>query len=199
MNVKRMPMKGTEAFIYQLKVSLLETDPPIWRRFTVPSRIRLCCLHDVLQTVMGWADCHAHLFENDGGTWGVIQYDHEPGMADESRFALDKILSKAGDSLTYRYDFGDQWVHDLVLEKILPLNDSGNWLRCVAGERHCPPEDVGGTPGYQEFLEVIFQPNHEKFNHYMLWAHGPFQAEELDMAAINAVLSRIRLPIHHKR
>jgi hypothetical protein len=72
-------------------------------------------------------------------------------------------------------------------------------LRCLAGARRCPPEDVGGVPGYEELLRVIFDPRHENFGQYQRWAGGPFQAEGFDIAAVNAILSRIRLPIRHRR
>jgi hypothetical protein len=194
-----MPRWKPVASLYQLKVTLLEIEPPVWRQFTVPSGIRLCCLHDVLQVVMGWTDVHAHQFETGGQCWGVIEYDHDPGMVDEARIPLQKVLSEVSDSLIYTYDFGDNWKHEVVLERVFPLRFETIPLCCVAGERRCPPEDVGGAPGYEEFLEVIFQPKHQKFDHYVGWAGGPFQAEEFDLAAVNAALSRMRIPIRHKR
>ena len=185
--------------LYELSVKLLEIEPRIWRRFTVPSGIRLCCLHDVLQVVVGWTDAHAHQFEKHDRCWGVIEYDHDPDMENEARMPLDKILSEVGMSLMYVYDFGDNWKHEVTVERILPLRLETLPLRCLAGERRCPPEDVGGVPGYEEFLNVVFEPNHENFEPYRRWAGGPFQAEEFNIAAVNAILSKIRLPIRHRR
>ncbi len=96
----------------------------------------------------------------------------------------------------------------VVLEKILPA--SGTMVRplCLSGERHCPPEDVGGTSGYEEFLEVIFDPSHEEYEHSVRWAGGPsapthsaerFQPEEFDVRAVNNTLSRMRWPARHRR
>jgi hypothetical protein len=197
--VAPMSKRTVVASLYELSVTLLEIEPRIWRRFTVPSGIRLCCLHDVLQVVMGWTDVHAHQFEKDERSWGVIEYDHDPGMENEARMPLDKVLSEVGESIIYVYDFGDNWKHEVVLEKVLPLQLETLPLRCVAGERRCPPEDVGGVPGYQDFLDVTFEPRHEKFDHHRRWAGGPFQPEEFNLPAVNAVLLRMRLPIRHGR
>jgi len=78
---------------------------------------------------------------------------------------VGKVLKAEADSLTV-YDLGDNWRHDVVQEKILPADNSGTKPICLAGERRCPPEDVGGPSGYQEFLEVIFEPGHQQFERY---------------------------------
>jgi len=97
-----MPSSKTPARIYQLKVTLMEVQPPIWRRIEVPSTILLCCLHDAFQAVMGWTDSHLHNFEKDGTYWGVPQYDD---LIDESKIQLGKVLKSEGDSMIYVYDF----------------------------------------------------------------------------------------------
>jgi pRiA4b ORF-3-like protein len=196
-----MPTREAPTPVYQLKITLVGIDPPIWRRLQVPSTIRLCCLHDAFQAVMGWTDSHLHQFEKDGKTWGVPEYDEfgDLELLDESRVPLDKLLQAVGDSLTYLYDFGDSWSHQIVLEKILPSGDPTTKPVCLAGERRCPPEDVGGAHGYQEFLEVIFQPGHEEFQHYRAWAGNPVHAETFDLKAVNATLSRMRWPVKHRR
>ena len=123
--------------------------------------MRLNCLHDVFQIVMGWTDSHLHQFEKDGACYGV-PYDEfeEDGIEiiDSNSVSLNGLLKSEGDSLLYLYDFGDNWRHDVVVEKIVPGGDAPIRPECVAGERHCPPEDVGGVRGYEEFLEVIFEP-----------------------------------------
>ena len=100
--------------------------------------------------------------------------------------------------MLYVYDYGDNWRHDVVLEKVLPAAGMVHPV-CLAGERHSPPEDVGGVSGYEEFLEVIFEPGHEEYEHYVRWAEGPsplnrsvgrFQPEEFSIMAVNDALSR---------
>jgi len=116
-------------------------------------------------------------------------------------------LKTPGDSMLYVYDFGGNWRHNVTLEKILPASGMVRPV-CIAGERHCPPEDVGGVPGYTEFLEVIFEPGHEEYEHYVRWAGGPsplnrsvgrFQPEEFNIMAVNDALSRMRWPSASKQ
>lgn len=108
---------------YRLRVTLLGMEPPIWRTMWVPSSIKLCCLHSALQVVMGWTDSHLHQFEQDGKNWGVPKWDEfdELDLIDESRTQLGKVLTKEGEALVYQYDFGDDWRHEVVLEKIIPV------------------------------------------------------------------------------
>lgn len=195
-----MPVKKVIAPNYQLKIALLEMGPPIWRRVQVPSTILLCCLHDTLQAVMGWTDSHLHQFEKDGKYWGVPEYDEfeELDLIDESKVKLAKLLKTEGESLVYVYDFGDDWRHDVVLEKILPPADPPNKPICLGGERRCPPEDVGGVIGYEEFLEAIFDPTHDEYAAMVTWAGGHFQ-DTFDVKAVNDILADMRWPIRHRR
>ncbi len=195
-----MPARHIPSPVYQLKITLLGTAPPIWRRLQVPSTIKLCCLHTAFQVAMGWTDSHVHEFEQDGKHWGVPEHDEfgEGDLIDEGRSRIGSVLKAPGDSLTYVYDLGDGWRHEVVLEEIVPPGDCTGPL-CLAGERHCPPEDVGGPHGYQEFLEVIFQPGHEEFEHYRRWAGDSFQPEEFNPKAVNEALSKMRFPVRHRR
>ncbi len=187
--------------LYRLRITLLGITPPIWRLIHVPSTIPLCCLHDAIQAVMGWSDSHLHQFEKNGKFWGIPQdyADDDLNVADEGGVPLRKLLHGEGDSLTYVYDFGDNWQHEVLLEQIVPSTVGPARPFCLGGERQCPPEDVGGVPGYEEFLEIIFDPGHKDFEHLVTWAGGPFQAEDFDATAVNAVLSRMRWPIRHRR
>ena len=204
------PKTKTQSYAYELRITLQEIRPPIWRLIQVPSGLRLCCLHDVLQTAMGWTDSHLHQFEKDGKNWGAPEHyeDDDIEILDERRTKISAILKALGDSVLYVYDLGDNWRHDVVLEKILPASDTTVRPVCLSGERHCPPEDVGGTSGYEEFLEVIFDPRNEEYEHNVRWAGGPsaltqaagrFQPEEFDANAVNASLLRMRWPARHRR
>ena len=104
-----------------------------------------------------------------------------------------------GDSVQYDYDFGDNWQHEIVLEQVLPAPNVRPSPICLGGERHRPPEDVGGTSGYERFLEVIFDPTHEEYEQYVAWAGGSFQPEEFNVDAVNEVLKRMRWPLRHGR
>jgi hypothetical protein len=199
----------TQLCIYELRITLQDIRPPIWRLVQVPDTLCLSRLHDVLQTVTGWTDSHLHRFEKDGKHWGVPEHDEDDGIEiiDESRTTIGAVLTTPGDSMLYVYDFGDNWRHNVTLEKTLPAAGAVRPV-CIAGERHCPPEDVGGVPGYAEFLEVIFEPGHAEYEHYVRWAGGPsplnrsvggFQPEEFDIMAVNDALSRMRWPSASKR
>ena len=182
--------------VYQLKITLTGIKPPIWRRIQVPATILLCCLHDALQPVLGWTDSHLHSFEKDGKYWGVPEYDD---LNDESTVRLAKLLKEEGESIIYVYDFGDNWRHEVLLEKMVPANAPLKIPICLDGARRCPPENVGGVSGYEEFLKVIFDPTHEEYEHLVGWAGGHFQAKEFDLKAVNKTLSRMLWPVRHRR
>jgi Plasmid pRiA4b ORF-3-like protein len=196
-----MPSAKATPPIYRLKITLVGIEPPIWRALQVPASIKLCCLHSTLQVVMGWKDLHLHRFEKDGKNWGIVQlYDDDRLDAlDDDSVTLAEVLKSEGESMAYQYDFGDNRRHDVVLEKIFPAEGAANRPVCLGGERHCPPEDVGGTSGYERFLEVIFDPKHEEYEDLVDWAGGPFQAEEIDLKAVNKTLSRMRWPVRYRR
>ena len=195
-----MPTPKAPQPIYQLKITLVGIEPPIWRRIQVYGSIKLCCLHSAIQVVMGSTDSHLHQFEKDGKNWGIPELDEfdEFNLIDESKTLLDKVLKIEGDSMIYQYDFGDDWRHEVVLEKIIPVNDIVKIPICLGGERRCPPEDVGGVDGYQEFLEVIYDPKHEEYEQYVRWPGGHFQ-HDFDLEAVNETLSRMRWPVRHRR
>ena len=166
----------------------------------MPESIRLCCLHSAFQVVMGWTDSHLHQFEKDGKNWGLPEWDEfdEFDLIDEGKTRLATVLKKEGDSMVYQYDSGDDWEHEVVLEKILLVDDAPKHPVCLAGERRCPPEDVGGVRGYQEFLDVILNPAHKEYEHMVRWAGGHF-IDEFDLKAVNETLSRMRWPVRHRR
>ena len=186
--------------IYQLKITLVGIDPPIWRQIEVPSSIKLCCLHSAIQVVMGWTDSHLHQFEKDGKKWGVPADDefYEKELKDESKTQLRTVLTTEGETMVYLYDFGDGWRHEVFLERIVPLVEAEKTPMCFGGERRCPVEDVGGVRGYQHFLEVILDPKDEQYAQLVRWAGGHF-IDEFDLKAVNKKLSRMRWPVKHKR
>jgi hypothetical protein len=125
-------------------------------------------------------------------------FEDDIEIIDESLVPVGKLLLAESDSMIYVYDFGDKWRHHVLLEKILP-SDAPTKPVCLGGERRCPPEDVGGPSGYEEFLDVIFQPGHDEFKNFRGWAGGTFHAEEFDLKAVNDILSRLRWPARHRR
>ena len=193
-----MPPSKAKPSTYQLKITLLEIEPPIWRRIQVPSTMRLCSLHDAIQAVFGWTDTHLHHFEKHGEYWGVPDDEFED-RGDESKVSVGKVMMGEGDWMIYTYDFGDNWRHRILLERIVRAETPSSRPICLDGRRRRPPEDIGGPSGYKEFLNVSFEPGHEEFSHVFGWAGGEFHAEEFDLKAVNRILERMRWPIRHRR
>ena len=98
------------------------------------------------------------------------------------------LLKKENDKISYEYDFGDGWLHDIVLEKILDPDPGVFYPQCVAGKRNCPPEDCGGPYGYSNFLKIIFNPRDKEYKEMIEWAGGKFDPESFDKEAINDLL-----------
>ena len=178
--------------IYQIKVTLRGSKPPIWRRIEVRGDTRLDKLHLILQEMMGWLNYHLHQFIVAGDYYGEPHSDYDmwgPEMYDEKKVKLNQIVFGEKSKFSYEYDFGDSWEHELLIEKILPLEKGVHYPRCVKGKRACPPEDVGGIWGYEDFLEAIKNPKHPEHENLLEWIGGEFDPEEFDLNEINERLS----------
>ncbi len=180
--------RSTEGSVYQIKVVLKGSRPPIWRRIQVDSDTTLGELHHILQVAMGWYDAHLHQFIVGHTHYGVPHPDYFMEMLDEDQFTLNQIVTGEKFRFHYEYDFGDSWEHTLQIEKILPPEEGVEYPICLKGRRACPPEDVGGVWGYQAFLEIIQHPDHPEHEHYMEWIGGDFDPEAFDADQVNAAL-----------
>jgi hypothetical protein len=175
---------------FKIKVTLRDVKPPVWRRLEVPSDITLPKLHEVLQTAMGWFDCHLHAFRVGDrvfappGDWDSIGED-------SSRVTLDRLAPRKGSRLIYEYDFGDGWCHDILVEDVT-AGRCGT-IRCLKGRRRCPPEDCGGPWGYADLCEAIADPGHERHAELIEWTGNDFDPEEFDLEDIDAALRHVRL------
>ena len=189
-----MPQRLNPQTLLQLRIELRYTDPMIWRRVLVPDTITLVQLHAVIQESMGWWNSHLHEFDIVGLRYGMTdpEWDVDPELINEARKKLLKVIGH-GKQFDYLYDFGDSWLHRITLEKILPMIQPQRYAVCVGGENACPPEDVGGVPGYYNFLDVISNPDHEAFEEMIEWCGGLFNPEFFDIDATNTKLKRVRL------
>ena len=178
------------ASVYQLKVILAGSQPPIWRRIQVRGTTTLGSLHDVLQTVMGWTNSHLHQFIVVGAAYSDPTFDPygELDFQDEQTVRLNEIVKDEGDHFVYEYDFGDCWQHDLVVEQIVESAPEARYPICLAGERACPPEDCGGIWGFESFLEAIRDPSHPEHAEYLEWIGGEYDPEAFDVSEINRQL-----------
>lgn len=179
--------------LLQLKIQLSHTRPAIWRRVVVPDTITLAALHKVIQTAMGWTDSHLHEFEIGGIRYGMPDPDSPFGdeVVPEERARLGKCLGSLK-SLRYTYDFGDDWLHSIKVEKSLPSDDLPV-PRCTGGANACPPEDVGGPFGYEQFREALADPSHPEHEDMLEWYGDGFDATELDLDEINRRLGGMRV------
>jgi len=174
---------------YQLKVTLKHIKPPIWRRVLVPEDVPLDILHEVLQIAFGWADYHLHLFSAAGRKYGLPDPDFpEMNIDPEEETRMNEALSKLKSKMTYEYDFGDGWEHEIVLEKITAGDTSQSLFTCVAGARACPPEDCGGPFGYERLLKILGNPKHPEHDDMNEWIGEEFDPEEFDVEAVNKKL-----------
>ena len=175
--------------IYQIKVTLLRTVPPVWRRLLVPSDITLSNLHDLLQLAMGWTDSHLHEFLFRGQCYGPT--GPERGVAeaiDERKVRLNQLLVRAGAKILYTYDFGDGWEHGIVLEKGLPVDPNMAYPAATGGAGACPPEDCGGIGGFYSLLESLQNPRHPQHEELLEWVGEDYDPKKFSIEAINQVL-----------
>ena len=148
--------------IYQLHISLDDIKPLIWRRILVPGNVSLLDLHFLIQTAMGWTNSHLHAFRIAGREYSLPPeeiYPDDVEILDDSLYRLDQFNLSAGDCIPYIYDFGDNWQHTILIEEIRTAGQEPV-PACLNGARACPPEDVGSTGGYADFLESIAKPGH---------------------------------------
>jgi len=174
---------------YQFKVVLRDISPPIWRQFQVWEDATLAQLHRILQMVMGWENYHLYEFRIGGNVYGEPDPDDERMIIDAKTKRIRDILLGVGTKFEYEYDFGDDWQHELLLEAVIQSGPDTVCPRCIAGERRCPPEDVGGVGGYVDYLEALADPDHEEHQNMMEW-RGPFDPEVFSVAAVNRELER---------
>ena len=180
--------------VYQLKVTLAEIEPPIWRRLLVPGDIGLLNLHEVIQVSMGWTNSHLHQFIVGKTFYGIPDDEFEDAypIRDEREFTLAQVATKKGAKLVYEYDFGDSWQHLIVVEDIHAPQGWQPQPKCLAGARHCPPEDVGSTPGYENLLKAIRNPKHREHKEMLEWAGGSFDPEAFSVDEVNEELEKLR-------
>lgn len=188
-------MTKASTTIYQLKITLADIRPPIWRRVEVKD-CTLEKLHQIIQVAMGWGSYHMWSFTLGDEEYGPPEMGDEPfgmtDMEDSSNIKLSQIVAQGYKKFTYLYDFGDGWQHQIQIEKTLSPEAKTKYPRCTKGKRACPPEDCGGPWGYESFLEAIQNPAHEQHEEMLEWVGGEFDSEAFDLELVNGELARLR-------
>jgi hypothetical protein len=185
----------------QLRITLAEVKPAVWRRIVIPANYTFWDLHVAIQDAMGWLDCHLHLFRLRDP---VIGRPVEIGIPNEYAFEDDPeslagwevrvaaYLCRVGARAHYEYDFGDGWVHEVKLEAFGPRQKGVKYPQCIGGKRACPPEDCGGPWGYAELLETIANPADSEYESTLEWLGGAFDPAAFDPAQVRFANPRRR-------
>lgn len=163
----KIPKEDKPIPSYVLLVSITFSDPLIWRRIQMPGTCTLADLHDVIQRSMGWSDSHVHQF-----IVGKISYEptiktNAPRIAkrfDEARYQLHTLEEGMQFMFSYIYDAGEGWEHVIHLEEIVPATTPLSSPLVLAGERACPPEEVGDIHEYHKLITAFEDPNHKDFH-----------------------------------
>jgi hypothetical protein len=177
--------------VLQLRTSLQDIHPIIWRRLLVPGSVRLYKLHSMFQAAMGWEDYHLHNFRIGDCLYGMQFDDYPDDELDEKAVTVQTSVGGTR-RFFYEYDFGDSWEHEVVVEATWRMPIGLKFGICLDGQNACPPEDVGGYPGYQSFLEALADPDHEQHEHMVSWVGRPFDPAKFDLGLANARLQRVR-------
>jgi Plasmid pRiA4b ORF-3-like protein len=191
---KKLPGSGPQA-VFTLKVTLLGSEPPIWRRVRLPADATLDALHEVLQEIFDWDGNHLHVFIQNWRGRDRIYFSDPLNLddcEDELDFPIAHLLKRTGGKCHYEYDLGDSWMHEIVLEKVSKEPVRPSTAVCMAGARAAPLEDCGGLFGFYHNLEVLKQPEHPEHADLMEWM-SDYDPESFDLAAINRHLVKIKL------
>lgn len=197
------PKEAAASSVYQLKIMLRNSKPPIWRRILVPSSVPLDELHSIIQASFEWLDYHLHNFRM--GDWpGTLYGPADPELnqfgdpeIDERTVSLHEILEAEGDKLVYTYDFGDDWEHVITLEKVLDPSDGDQFPRCTGGRGQAPREDSGGVWGWMDKIDAVNNPehpDHEEFREWLGLQRGEtIDPKEFDVEEVNDSLEALLL------
>lgn len=186
--------------VYQLRITLFDTAPKIWRRILIPTSATFWDLHSAIQDVFQWNHSHLHQFAYHDKLFKKYLIFGIPTADDEIldlivypswKYKISKYLNLEEPDITYIYDLGDNWMHMIALENIIPAEKCTKYPVCLAGKRNSPPDDCGGVQGYQAMLEVLADRNHEEYKETKDWVAsikgGPFDPKHFEPAEVQFV------------
>lgn len=187
--------------VLQFKITLLDTEPEIWRRIQIADTATFWDLHVALQCAMGWEDYHVHgftvLMQNEKSHWQPkaeigIPHEFNPDVLPDWNVKLvDYINSK--DKILYEYDFGDSWVHEIEFEGTFERIIGHKYPNCLDGAMACPPEDCGGIPGFYNFVEIMADKKHPDYRDACGWYGKTFEANAFDKTKVKFKNASLRL------
>jgi hypothetical protein len=182
--------------IVGIKIVLGDIRPAIWRRVEVPLTMSLKALHEVIQAVMLFEN--RHLFRFDVGDCGQERHYRIPDLeggwieiTDAKAVKLGKLIEDGVKRLTYTYDFGDDWRHNVTIEAVGESDPAQEYPRFVDGARRAPPEDVGGWPGFEQFLDAMARPRHPERKDLIRWYGRVFDPDDIGLADISKNIGKL--------
>lgn len=182
----------TAASIARLTVTLDDVKPTVLRRLDVPLAIRLDRLHLVLQAALGWTNSHLYEIKAGNVGWGMPDPDFGGGPLDARKTRLIDVLEDTGAKrIRYLYDFGDGWEHTIKVERVTGAVLDLAYPVLIDASGRCPPEDVGGSWGYGEFLDAIANPEHESHAEMMQWGGEDFDPKVVNVDALAAAVTAL--------
>jgi hypothetical protein len=194
-----IPKKRPSKCVFQVKIVLLDTNPPVWRRIQIPESYTFYDLHVAIQNAMGWTDSHLHAFEVSRGSRREATRIESPYALEEleeknplvtTEVPLAKFFAESGNRILYEYDFGDGWEHEIMIEEILPKRKGSRYPVCLDGEMACPPEDCGGRPGYEDCKRAVRRKDNS--DGLLTWLGG-WKPDKFDPALVRFENPRKRL------
>jgi hypothetical protein len=179
--------------IARIRIELNGIDPTIWRSVEVPLTTSLKGLHDVIQAVMPFENRYLFLFNVGDRRYGIPnrEWDHVHETLDAKNIKLGALVERGVSAFSYTYDFGDDWRHSVTIENVTAADPTLDYPRFVDGSRRAPPEDVGGIPGFDEFLDAMTKPRHPDHQRLTEWYSGSFDPDELNLPVISSRIGEL--------
>lgn len=185
-------MKNVDETMYLVRVSLDNVTPEIWRTLVVPGSLSMFRFHQVLQAAMGWYDSHLHFFRIDGTEYGNVKaFDDRPEMVSELETTLGQIGLTLGSEIKYMYDLGDGWEHTIEVIAVTRAVLSDPVFKLLEGANACPPEDVGGPDGYENFCTIMDDQEHIEHEFFFDWIGGYFDRTEFDLGEAQELVASL--------
>ncbi len=183
--------------IFQLRISLEDVAPAIWRHLHVPADLTLADVSLVFIEAMGWTNSHLHETIANGLRYAKPESESErgaiglPDTIDEATVTLRQLVESGATKFRFVYDSGDYWAHNVEVESTSVEPVPGvSYPSCIAGQRACPPEDCGGTAGYMGLVEALADPKHEDHRSIRAWVGRSYNPEDFGVALVNVALEK---------
>lgn len=175
---------------YTFRITLLGVTPPVWRLLACPGTLTLSTLHTVIQATMGWKRAHPYEFEVAAKIYRETSAEDEAGKIGDPRDTrLEQLDLAQGATVTYLYDKGDDWVHQIIVEGVAPSASAAGLPLLLGGANACPPEGSGGPGAYVEALRAARRPESEEGKAALEKLGGAIDPAEWDPASAAQALA----------